>query len=107
MKNYENPSIFVKVIAKKSVAPFFLGHGVYWCMYCETVIAVVNHYVCLTFSIGNDFRFEKGIEEMLKCEVHAFDPTYVVFWLFRSFLMKIPSCSAFLCNLYTFQLGYL
>jgi len=28
-KNYENPSIFVKVIAKKSVAPFFLGHGVY------------------------------------------------------------------------------
>jgi len=27
-KNYENPSIFVKVIAKKSVAPFFLGHGV-------------------------------------------------------------------------------
>ena len=28
-KNYENPSIFVKVIAKKSVAPFFPGHGVY------------------------------------------------------------------------------
>jgi len=27
-KNYENPSIFVKVTAKKSVAPFFLGHGV-------------------------------------------------------------------------------
>ena len=27
-KNYENPSIFVKVIAKKSVAPFFPGHGV-------------------------------------------------------------------------------
>ena len=27
-KNYENPSIFVKVIAEKSVAPFFLGHGV-------------------------------------------------------------------------------
>ena len=24
MKNYENPSIFVKVTAKKSVAPFFL-----------------------------------------------------------------------------------
>jgi len=23
-KNYENPSIFVKVTAKKSVAPFFL-----------------------------------------------------------------------------------
>ena len=29
-KNYENPSIFVKVTAKKSVAPFFLGHGVYY-----------------------------------------------------------------------------
>jgi len=28
-KNYENPSIFVKVTAKKSVAPFFLGHGVH------------------------------------------------------------------------------
>jgi len=28
-KNYENPSIFVKVTAKKSVAPFFPGHGVY------------------------------------------------------------------------------
>jgi len=28
-KNYENPSIFVKVTAKKSVAPFFLGHCVY------------------------------------------------------------------------------
>ena len=28
-KNYENPSIFVKVTAKKSVAPFFLDrHGV-------------------------------------------------------------------------------
>ena len=27
-ENYENPSIFVKVTAKKSVAPFFLGHGV-------------------------------------------------------------------------------
>jgi len=27
-KNYENPSIFVKVTAKKSVALFFLGHGV-------------------------------------------------------------------------------
>jgi len=27
-KNYENPSIFVKVTAKKSVAPFFPGHGV-------------------------------------------------------------------------------
>ena len=26
----ENPSIFVKVTAKKSVAPFFLGHGVEW-----------------------------------------------------------------------------
>jgi len=24
MKNHENPSIFVKVTAKKSVAPFFL-----------------------------------------------------------------------------------
>jgi len=30
-KNYENPSIFVKVTAKKSVAPFFLGHGVECC----------------------------------------------------------------------------
>jgi len=28
-KNYENPSIFVKVTAKKSVAPFLSGHGVY------------------------------------------------------------------------------
>ena len=28
-KNYENSSIFVKVTAKKPVAPFFLGHGVY------------------------------------------------------------------------------
>ena len=27
-KNYENLSIFVKVTAKKSVAPFFPGHGV-------------------------------------------------------------------------------
>jgi len=27
-KNYENPSIFIKVTAKKSVAPFS-GHGVY------------------------------------------------------------------------------
>ena len=27
-ENYENPSIFVKVTAKKSVASFFLGHGV-------------------------------------------------------------------------------
>ena len=27
-KNYENPSIFVKVTAKKSVASFFSGHGV-------------------------------------------------------------------------------
>jgi len=27
-KNYENPSIFVKVTAKKSVAPFYSGHGV-------------------------------------------------------------------------------
>ena len=28
-KNYENTSIFVKVTAKKSVAPFLSGHGVY------------------------------------------------------------------------------
>jgi len=28
-KNYENPSIFVKVAAKKPVAPFFLGHRVH------------------------------------------------------------------------------
>jgi len=27
-KNYENASIFVKVTAKKSVAPFASGHGV-------------------------------------------------------------------------------
>jgi len=27
-KNYENPSISVKVTAKKSVAPFYSGHGV-------------------------------------------------------------------------------
>jgi len=40
-KNYENPSIFVKVTAKKSVAPFFLGHGVH-----STGFNVV-HYVML------------------------------------------------------------
>ena len=34
-KNYENPSIFVKVIAKKSVAPFFLDT-----VYMHTLIAV-------------------------------------------------------------------
>jgi len=34
-KNYENPSIFVKVTAKKSVAPFFLGQGVYSTMKIE------------------------------------------------------------------------
>jgi len=28
MKNYENLSIFVKVTAKKSVAPFLCGHSV-------------------------------------------------------------------------------
>ena len=27
-KNYENPSIFVKVTAKKTSGTFFLGHGV-------------------------------------------------------------------------------
>jgi len=27
-KNYENPSIFVKVTAKKNSGTFFLGHGV-------------------------------------------------------------------------------
>jgi len=27
-KNYENPSIFIKVTAKKSVAPFSCGHNV-------------------------------------------------------------------------------
>jgi len=32
-KNYENPSIFVKVTAKKSVAPFSPGHGVYRYIY--------------------------------------------------------------------------
>ena len=35
-KNYENPSIFVKVTAKKSVAPFFSGHGVYDIRYMLT-----------------------------------------------------------------------
>ena len=29
MKNYENPSIFVKVTAKKWLAPFLSGYGVY------------------------------------------------------------------------------
>ena len=29
MKNYENPSIFVKVTAKKQWHLVFLGHGVY------------------------------------------------------------------------------
>ena len=29
------------------------------------------------FSIDNDFRFEKGIEQLLQCEVHAFDPRYI------------------------------
>ena len=28
-KNYETVSTFVKVMQKKSVASFFLGHGVY------------------------------------------------------------------------------
>ena len=36
----------------------------------------------VVFSIGHDFRFEKGIEEMLKCEVHAFDPRYNCFIVF-------------------------
>jgi len=28
-KNYENLLIFVKITAKKTVAPFLFGHGVY------------------------------------------------------------------------------
>ena len=49
-KNYENPSIFVKVIAKKSVAPFFLGHGVYACRLSFRDITndlIVDICVCL------------------------------------------------------------
>ena len=40
---------------------------------------LVSHKFWLLFRIGNDFQFEKGIEEMLKCEVHAFDPRYDFF----------------------------
>ena len=38
-KNYENPSIFVKVTAKKSVAPFLSGHGVYLNCDCDRGLA--------------------------------------------------------------------
>jgi len=58
-KNYENPSIFVKVTAKKSVAPFFLGHGVLYSLYTGwlnktkynnnviIIIVIINHCVVL------------------------------------------------------------
>ena len=43
----------------------------------------------MLFSIGNDFRLEKGIEEMLKCEVHAFDPRCDFFSYLIAFYEKV------------------
>lgn len=48
-------------------------------LFTDEVYFVRMQQVWLLFSIGNDLRFEKGIEEMLKCQVHAFDPRCVVF----------------------------
>jgi len=42
-KNYENPSIFVIVTAKKSVAPFLSGHGVYTVFRKKTSTFVFLH----------------------------------------------------------------
>jgi len=41
-KNYENPSIFVKVTAKKSVAPFFIDTVYITCVY-KTSVSTVSH----------------------------------------------------------------
>jgi hypothetical protein len=38
----------------------------------NTMLLYANISICC--SIDNDFRFEKGIEKLLNCEVHAFDP---------------------------------
>ena len=69
-KNYENPSIFVKVIAKKISGTFFLGHGVVrptrrfivihlmqinYCYYYHIVVSIHNiHYT--NKCIGDDTK---------------------------------------------------
>jgi len=45
-KNYENPSIFVKVTAKKSVTPLFSGHGVLKLVHC----CKNNYFLTLKFN---------------------------------------------------------
>ena len=46
-KNYENPSIFLNVTAKKPVAPFFLGHGVVLAYLIESSLLLLHQHSIL------------------------------------------------------------
>ena len=74
-KNYENPSIFVKVIAKKSVAPFFLGHGV--------VTMAVSLFVCEISSVKEWRDLQNGVRGRSRSTKMApFDgPCTTFYWL--------------------------
>ena len=78
----------IHVIACRWLLHMYSGNVLYWFLYCLSGWA--NYEFWLLFSIGNDFRFEKGIEEMLKCEVHAFDPRCDFFSCLIAFYEKIP-----------------
>jgi len=46
-----------------------------WDVCLERRFDIQSPCLVYSFGIGNDFRFESSLQELLKCEVHAFDPS--------------------------------
>ena len=80
-KNYENPSIFVKVTAKKSVAPFFSWTRCTIVTLCAKLMrdlfAIVS---CLEYV--KYYYWRRGLEQEVKMTDLAWNKLENIFWVF-------------------------